>query len=122
MWRRQKLKSVLEKTSLASSLVQDGVLAQRPYDIQPWLFAPPLQNMRAKPGKDLPMPQKMDPALNATCRLITGCLRPTPTESLYILSVIATPEIRRNAASSRERHRQLTDARHPLFGHVPAKS
>ena len=66
--------------------------------------------------------KKIDPALNATCRLITGCLRPTPTDSLYILSGIAPPEIRRTAASSRERHRQLTDERHPLFGHVPAMS
>ena len=66
--------------------------------------------------------KKMDPALNANCRLITGCLRPTTTGSLYILSGIAPPEIRRNTASSRERHQQLTDERHPLFGHAPAKS
>ena len=64
----------------------------------------------------------MDSALNATCNLITGCLRPTPTDSLYILLGIAPPEIRRNAVSSRERNRQLTDERHPLFGHAPAKS
>ena len=66
--------------------------------------------------------RKMDPPLNAICRLITGCLRPTPTDSLYILSGIAPPEIRRNAASSRECHWQLTDELHPLFGHAPAKS
>ena len=58
MWRRRKLKSVLGIRSLASSLVQDGVLAWRPYDLQPWLFATPLQKMRAQPGKDLPMPRK----------------------------------------------------------------
>ena len=38
--------------------------------------------------------KKMDPALNATCCLITGYLRPTPTDSLYILSGIVPPEIR----------------------------
>ena len=64
--------------------------------------------------------KKFDPAINATCRLITGCLKPTPTDSLYILSGIAPPDIRRSAASSRERKRQTTDGRHPLFGQVPA--
>ena len=45
--------------------------------------------------------KKIDPAINTTCRLVTGCLRPTPIDSLYILSGIAPPEIRRRAASSR---------------------
>ena len=62
----------------------------------------------------------MDPALNATC--ITGCIRPTPTDSLYILSGMVPPEIRQNAASSREHHQKSTDERHPLFGHAPARS
>ena len=55
--------------------------------------------------------------------LVTGCLRPTPTDSLhvYILPGIAPPEIWRSAASSRERHRQSTDERHLLFGHGPEK-
>ena len=33
--------------------------------------------------------RKINPALNATCRLISGCLRSTTTDSLYILSGIA---------------------------------
>ena len=65
--------------------------------------------------------KKIDPIINATCRLITGCLRPTSTDCLYILSGIAPPDIRRSAASSRERLRQSTDECHPLFGHEPAK-
>ena len=40
----------------------------------------------------------------------------------YILSGIAPPEIRRSTASSNERLRQVTDVRHPMHGHVPAKS
>ena len=54
--------------------------------------------------------KKLDPAINAACRLITGCLKPTPTDSLYILSGIAPPDIRRRAASHREREsaKQLT--------------
>ena len=43
----------------------------------------------------------------------------TNSNSLYILSGIAPPDIRRSAASSRERKRQSTDGRHPLFGQVP---
>ncbi|KAI4813693.1 hypothetical protein KUCAC02_002926 [Chaenocephalus aceratus] len=63
--------------------------------------------------------KKLDPALNASCRIITGCLKSTPTDRLYILAGIAPPEIRRNAASKKERQQQSTDQRHPLFGHVP---
>ena len=66
--------------------------------------------------------KKLEPALNASYRLITGCLKTTPTERLYILAGIAPPEIRRNAASKKERQQQSSDQRHPLFGHVPAKS
>ncbi|KAI4806603.1 hypothetical protein KUCAC02_017421, partial [Chaenocephalus aceratus] len=66
--------------------------------------------------------KKLDPALNASCRIITGCLKSTPTDRLYILASIAPPEIRRNAASKKERQQQSTDQRHLLFGHVPAKS
>ena len=69
-----------------------------------------------------PHAKKMDPALNSTCRLITGCLRPTPTENLYTLAGIAPPDIRRTVASMRERQRQTNDKRHPLFGHVPPTS
>ena len=35
---------------------------------------------------------KINPVINATCRLVTGCLRPTQTHNLYILSGIAPPE------------------------------
>ncbi|KAI4806837.1 hypothetical protein KUCAC02_017633 [Chaenocephalus aceratus] len=63
--------------------------------------------------------KKLDPALNASCRIITGCLKSTPTDRLYILAGIAPPEIRRNAASKKERQQQSTDQRHPLVGLVP---
>ena len=53
---------------------------------------------------------------------MSGCLRPTPTDNLYTLAGIAPPEIRRSAASSKERMRQVSDERHPLFGHAPATS
>ena len=44
------------------------------------------------------------------------------TTSIAVHALLRFPEIQRNAASSRERHWQLTDELHPLFGHAPAKS
>ena len=60
--------------------------------------------------------------LNETCRLITGCIRPTATPDLYVLSGIAPPEIRRSVHCQNERTKQLTDQRHNLHHHQPVKS
>ena len=60
--------------------------------------------------------------LNETCRLITGCIRPTDTPDLYVLSGIAPPEIRRIVHCQNERTKQLTDQRHSLHHHQPVKS
>ena len=64
--------------------------------------------------------KKLDPALNESCRCITGCLKSTNIDNLYILAGIAPPDVRRAVASKSERRRQTTDERHPLYGHVPA--
>ena len=64
----------------------------------------------------------VDTTLNDTCRLITGCIRPTATPDLYVLSGIAPPEIRRSVHSQNERTKQLTDQRHSLHHHQPMKS
>jgi hypothetical protein len=64
--------------------------------------------------------KKVDPALNSSCRLITGCLRSTPTESLYTLAAIAPPDVRRQVASMQERERQTTDEKHPMFNQSAA--
>ena len=64
----------------------------------------------------------VDTTLNETCRLITGCIRPTTTLDLYVLSGIAPPEIRRSVHSQNERTKELTDQRHSLHHHQPAKS
>lgn len=66
--------------------------------------------------------RELDPGLNTSCRLIKGCLKPTPTHRLYVLAGMAPPEIQRCAASKKERQQQSTDPKHPLFGHVPPKS
>ena len=54
----------------------------------------------------------VDTTLNETCRLITGCIRPTATPDLCVLSGIAPPEIRRSIHCQNERTKQLTDQRH----------
>ena len=60
--------------------------------------------------------KKLDATLNETCRMITGCLKPTNTNSLSVLAGIAPSDIRRAVASRTERTRQATDERHPLNG------
>lgn len=59
--------------------------------------------------------KQVDTAVNDTCRIITGCLRPTPRENLFILAGIAPPQVRRVVAADVERTKQIGDARHVLF-------
>ena len=66
--------------------------------------------------------QKLDPALNNTCRLITGCLKPTNTSNLHLLACIAPADIRRKVASRVEKTKATSDERHLLHGcHPPAQ-
>ena len=60
---------------------------------------------------------KIDPELNKACRTITGNLRATSLSSLYRLAGICPPDIRRKAIEKVERYKQLSDPRHPLYGH-----
>ena len=50
--------------------------------------------------------KRLDPVLNESCRLITGCLKPANADNLYLLAGIAPPEMRREAASKLECSRQ----------------
>lgn len=61
---------------------------------------------------------KLDTILNKTCRMITGCLKPTRASQLYILSGIAPPKIRRATANQIEKRKQETDSTHPLFEQI----
>ena len=38
--------------------------------------------------------QKLNPELNSACRAVTGCLKPTNVEDLYLLAGITPPDIR----------------------------
>ena len=66
--------------------------------------------------------KKVDASLNDSCRCITGCLRPTNVDSLYVLAGIAPPGVRRSVASRTERRRHADDTRHPCHNHQPAPS
>ena len=49
----------------------------------------------------------LNPELNQECQAITGCLKPTNVENLYLLAGISPPEIRRNVCARVERTKQV---------------
>ena len=64
--------------------------------------------------------KQTEPVLNQACRSITGCLKPTNVEDLYLIAGIAPPDIRREVCARVERTKQTKDERHSLFDHTPA--
>ena len=62
------------------------------------------------------------PELNQACRAITGCLKPTNVENLYLLAGIAPPEIIRSVCARVGRIKPVERETHSLFGHTPATS
>ena len=64
---------------------------------------------------------KLDAELNSACRAITGCLKPTNVEELYLLSGIAPPSIRRDVCARVEKAKQETNEDHSLHGKIPAE-
>ena len=63
----------------------------------------------------------LDPELNKSCRAITGCLKPTYVEVLYLLAGIAPPDIRRDVCARMGRTKQMEQETHSLFGRIPAR-
>jgi hypothetical protein len=45
---------------------------------------------------------QVDTALNETCRIVTGCMKPTPLPNLYRAAGFAAPTSRRKTAEHRE--------------------
>ena len=68
-----------------------------------------------------PYASKLDPELNDACRSITGCLRPTNVEELYLLEAISPPDIRRDVCARVDKKKQETNVAHSLHGQVPAE-
>ena len=64
----------------------------------------------------------MEPELNKACRAITGYLKPTYVEDLYLLAGIAPPDIRRDVWARMERTIRMEQETHFMFGHIPARS
>ena len=63
----------------------------------------------------------LNPELNQACRAITGCLKPTNVENLYLLAGIAPPEIRRSVCARVERTKHVEREAHSLFVHTPTR-
>ena len=57
----------------------------------------------------------IDSVLNDALRIVTGCLRPTPTDHLPVLSGIQPAELRRMGATLSLAHRESLDPDHILY-------
>ena len=64
----------------------------------------------------------IDSFLNDALRIVTGCLRPTPTDHLPILSGIQTAEFHRMGATLSLAHRGSLDSDHILYGLLSGSS
>ena len=65
--------------------------------------------------------QKLNPVLNSACRAVTGCLKPTIVEELYLLAGNAPPDIRRDVCARVGKTKQETNEAHSLCGQNPAE-
>ena len=64
---------------------------------------------------------KIDPVLNAACRAISGCLRPTRVDDILVVQNCPPPHIRRAVSSQLENHKHENDPLHPLYEQDPAR-
>ena len=64
----------------------------------------------------------LDSELNTACRSITGYLKPTNVEELYLLAGIAPPDIRRDVCARVEKKKQESNIAHSLYGQNPTES
>ena len=64
----------------------------------------------------------IDNVLNDSLRIVTGCLRPTPTDHLPVLSGIQPAELRRMGATLSLAYRGSMDPDHILYGFLSGSS
>ena len=64
----------------------------------------------------------IESVLNDALRIVTGCLRPTPTDHLPVLSGIQPAELRRMGATLSLAHRGSLDPDHILYGLLSGSS
>ena len=67
-------------------------------------------------------PPLIDNVLNDASRMVTGCLRPTPTNHLPVLSGIQPAELRRMGATLSLAYRRSLDPDHILYGLLSGSS
>ena len=60
----------------------------------------------------------IDSVLNDALRVVTGCLHPTPTDNLPVLSGIQPAELRRQGATLSLANRSFLDSGHILHGQL----
>ena len=65
--------------------------------------------------------QKLNTELNSACRAVTGCLKPSNVENMYLLAGIAQPDIRREVCARIENTKQETNDAYSLCGQHPAE-
>ena len=63
--------------------------------------------------------KKLDVSLNEIMRIITGCVKPSPTPLLPVLSGIAPAKLRRNYVTNKISHHAWANKKHPLHSLVP---
>ena len=63
--------------------------------------------------------KSLDTELNQACRSVTGYLKPTNVQYLYLQSGISPSAIRRNVGARVERQKQSTRETHSLCGQIP---
>ena len=64
---------------------------------------------------------KLNPELNSACRAVTGCMKLTNVEYLYLLAGIAPPNIRSDVCARVEKTKQETNEVHSIYGQNPAE-
>ena len=64
----------------------------------------------------------VDSVLNDALRIVTGCLRPTPTDHLPVLSGIQPAELHRMGATLSLAYREFLDPDHILYGVLSGSS
>ena len=80
-------------------------------------------NWKDLEGTLLTMPTRLiDNVLNDASRMVTGCLRPTPTNHLPVLSGIQPAELRRMGATLSLAYRRSLDPDHILHGLLSGSS
>ena len=63
-----------------------------------------------------------DPELSKACGEITGCLKVSMVENLYLLAGIAPPDIRRKVCASVEKKKQESNEAQSLSGQKSAEN